>query len=104
MGCCRCSLLQREYFRSAVNMVTNSHKTSDITKRDIFPFVVLRSYEKYDKSAAMQFSAGLRLFSMFAVQRHSESRVFRRYLITCFADHNFRYTLPARVIFKISRI
>ena len=36
MNCSKFSIIQREYLRSAVNILANSYKTSDITKREIF--------------------------------------------------------------------
>ena len=50
IDCCIFSLLQREYLSSAVNMVANSPKISDITKGDIFEFYFSESEEKIWKN------------------------------------------------------
>ena len=41
--CLRLSLLRREYLSSGVNMVTNSLKNLDITKRDFFQISCVHS-------------------------------------------------------------
>ena len=50
-------LLRGEYLSSAVIVLKNSPKISDVTKRDIFQFNFLRVMEKCDKSAFVQISS-----------------------------------------------
>ena len=54
IGCCESFLLQREYLPSALNVLTNSPKTSYMTKRDILQLNFCESHEKNDKSALLQ--------------------------------------------------
>ena len=56
-GCCKFYPLRRKYLSSAVNVLTNSPKTSDIPKRDIFSSIFVRRIKKSDQSAVMQISA-----------------------------------------------
>ena len=45
-GCVKHSLLEREYLSSSVNMLTNSVKNIDTTKKEIFELVFFQSYQK----------------------------------------------------------
>ena len=53
-------LLSREYWPSAVNMLTSSPKILHITKRDILQVSLLRVMEKYYKSAVVHIQAVFR--------------------------------------------
>ena len=46
IGWYKFSVLRREYLSSAVNVLTNSLKNSDITKRDIFQLFFVQSHPK----------------------------------------------------------
>ena len=43
IGCIKFSLLRREYFWSAINVLTNSDKVLQITKTDIFQLIYLET-------------------------------------------------------------
>ena len=57
IGSHKFSLLRREYLPSAVSMLKNSPKISDITKRDILRNKLPSIDKKDDKSAVMKISA-----------------------------------------------
>ena len=44
--CGKFSLLCREYLSKAVNLLTNSAKISDLTKRDVFKLILSKKDEK----------------------------------------------------------
>ena len=63
-------LLRREYLSSAVSVLTNTPKISDITKKDIFRLNLSDSDEKqYDEIAVVKFFG---LFNMLIVRGCSE--------------------------------
>ena len=63
-------LLRREYLSSAVSVLTNTPKISDITKKDIFRLNFSDSDEKqYDEIAVVKFFG---LFNMLIVRGCSE--------------------------------
>ena len=55
-GSCNFSQSSRGYLRSAVNLLTNTPKTSPKTRENIFGINFPRNYEKHDKSALMEIS------------------------------------------------
>ena len=68
-------LLRREYLSSAVSVLTNTPKISDITQKDIFRLNFSDSDEKqYDEIAVVKFFG---LFNMLIVRGCSEMWPFR---------------------------
>ena len=99
ISCGKFSLLQTEYLSSAISVLTNSPKTSHITKRDILQLNFPYSDKEYQKKAVVLISA------LFGTLYHADSRrvfwkrSFRNiYLITSLAVRNLRNTSAMMII------
>ena len=100
IACSNFCLLWQEYFSLAVNVITNSSKISDLTKRDVFQFNISQIDETIGWKCCRQVSAvfGTRLH--VACSRVSWNAVFQAFKWPRFPRvYNFRITWPLRLIF-----
>ena len=74
IGCGKYFLLQREYYSSVVNVLTNTPAISDTLRWIFSNSIFAKVMKKYDGSAMVQI---FRLFNTFIVARCSETRFFR---------------------------
>ena len=85
---------------SAVNMLTNSPKISDLTKADFFPAQFM-SYSCPNRLMVVPwlFQQCLEPVNNFIPERCSEARPFTRLSTTSFGLNNFWNTYATRLVF-----